>query len=606
MGGGGMVGGERGLGEKGRRVGPWLLVGAAAIWLTAPLWGTAHAVWGLPAGDLAQTGWFYDWVARQMGGTMEYLQGFNHPQPLRRIDEFPNVLDAVLASPWAFLLDYPQQYGAAQSQAVLINGLGVAWLAWALGCRGVGLVVAGVLGVCCQQVWRELYMARLNAALPGLAAAALAAWLGVLEGGLSHGRASLRAVVATALGAAAALTYPPTLALLVPAGVVLGMGRAKSARLRGVFWGMAALAAAWILVGGELEAIRRSPRASDGMAGREIVCSLGLGCAQLAERIRLEVGFLHLQDFFRLSDPATGNWLRSGLLMGAWVPALALLGSAKTRWVGGALLFWAGVLALLSLGPCPQGTETQELPMGIPGMSGRAWCALGALHDFGRLTTVASILFAALVGWACESVFGASGRKWLPWVVGGLALAGPVQAARSHLQVPGRWLAVPEISTTAFLRAAELGAVVELPFDRRVQYLSARQVPERPRVNPLNSKPRGYSASLQIRPGDRDFPFLGWLMGLGKGEVGDPPSTEELKASKVRWVLFDPERCGGGALKKLPSGSRPINRLQGWADAPPTACADEVVRALNEVLGPPQALPGQALVWDVTALPIAR
>ena len=594
-----MSGGAMSRGEIGSRAWPWVLVGATALWLTAPLWGSAHAVWGLPAGDLAQTGWFYDWVAHQLGGSMELLQGFNHPQPLRRIDEFPNVLDAVLAAPWAFLLDYPQQYGAAQSQAVLINGLGVAWLAWALGCRGVGLVVAGVLGVCCQQVWRELYMARLNAALPGLAAAALAAWLGVLEGGLSHGRAALRAGVAAALGACAALTYPPTLALLVPAGVVLGLGRVKQARLQGVLWGLAALAVAWMLVGGELEAIRRSPRASDGMAGKEVVCALGLGCAQLAERIRLEVGFTSLQDFFKLGDTAAGTWVRSGLLLGAWVPALALLVPQKTRWVGGGLLVWAGVLALVSLGPCPHATAARELPMGIPGIGGQAWCALGALHDFGRLVTVASILFAALVGWACESVVGASGRRWLPWVVGGLAVAGPVHSARSQMQVPGRWLAVPEISTTAFLREAELGSVVELPFDRRVQYLSALQVPERPRVNPLNSKPRGYSASLQIRPGDEDYPFVGWLMGLGRGAVGEPPSEQEALSSGVRWVLFDPERCGGQALKKLPSGSRPINGLQGWADAPPTACAPAVVDALTDLLGSPHTLPSQALAWRV-------
>jgi hypothetical protein len=215
------------------------------------------------------------------------------------------------------------------------------------------------------------------------------------------------------------------------------------------------------------------------------------------------------------------------------------------------------------------------------------------------LLSVASILFAALVGWACESVVGASGRRWLPWLVGGLAVAGPVHAARSQLQVPERWLAVPEISTTAFLREAELGSVVELPFDRRVQYLSALQVPERPRVNPLNSKPRGYSASLQIRPGDEDHPFVGWLMGLGRGEVGVSPTEEQAQASGVRWVLFDPERCGGKALKDLPFGSKPINRLQGWADAPPTACAPAVVEALVGLLGTPRALPSQALVWQV-------
>ena len=185
-------------------------------------------------------------------------------------------------------------------------------------------------------------------------------------------------------------------------------------------------------------------------------------------------------------------------------------------------------------------------------------------------------------------------------------MAGPLHTARSHLQVPERWLAVPELSTTAFLRDAELGSIVELPFDRRVQYLSALQAPDRPRVNPLNSKPRGYSAALQIRPGDQEHPFVGWLVGLGRGDVGSPPTEDQALASGVRWVLFDPERCGGKALKNLPFVSRPMNRLHGWADAPPTACVPAVVEALVGLLGTPQTLPSQARVWDVTALPTAR
>ena len=179
-------------------------------------------------------------------------------------------------------------------------------------------------------------------------------------------------------------------------------------------------------------------------------------------------------------------------------------------------------------------------------------------------------------------------------------LAGPVLTVRAQLSRSSSWLAVPLLATTDFLNEAADGPVVELPFDRRVQFLSALQAPGRKRVNTLNTKPRGYSSAYQIRPGDERYPFVGWLIGIGRGEpLGERPTLEEVSQSGVRWVVWDGERCGGVGLQVRGDESRPPNRLSDWADAPATACRPEILKELVSVLGQPQILPGSAMAWGL-------
>jgi len=578
-------------------------VALLAVVVAWPLWTVSTAVYGLPAGDLAQTGWFYDFVIRRLmaGASLDWLADFNYPNPLRRIDEFPNILDAVIATPVSLLFSYPQQYGASQALAVLINGLGFAWLARSMGCRGLGVLVAGGLGVCCQQVWRELYMARLNAAFPGLAGAALAAWLQVLDAERSRWERVGLALCATLLGAAAALVYPPLLLLLAPAGAWMALTRIRGASRLGILLALVAVVLACGLVGGELDEIRRSPRATDGRYGQEAICALGMACSSIDPRVRLDAGFLTLSDAFLLVGVQLDRWVRSGLLAVVWLPGLLAPVFLKNRaaWVG--ILFWAIGLSLLALGPCPEWSKAEPLSWNLGFVGTRSWCAMGVLHDFGRLLSVATLLFAVATGRVCESLCeNTRFPRLLSCIVGCLVLAGPVWTVRAQLSQSSSWLAVPVLATTDFLNEAAEGPVVELPFDRRVQFLSALQAPGRARVNTLNTKPRGYSSAYQIRPGDERYPFVGWLVGLGRGEeLGERPSLEEAHKSGVRWVVWDGERCGAVGLQARGDETRPPNRLSGWADAPATACRSEILKELLSVLGEPIILPGSAMAWGL-------
>ena len=162
---------------------PWALVLVVAAWISAPLWQSQELFFGALTGDNMQTAWFYDWVSRAIrsGEGLSLLSDFNYPSPKAREVGFPAVVDAVIAAPLAWWMDFPQQFGAAQGLAVVINALGFAWLARALGCRGLGIAFAGCLGAFCHPAWKAIHMARMNAAWPGLAAAALGAWMEILR-----------------------------------------------------------------------------------------------------------------------------------------------------------------------------------------------------------------------------------------------------------------------------------------------------------------------------------------------------------------------------------------------------------------------------------------
>ncbi len=135
---------------------PWLGVIAVACWIAWPLWSATHSFYGALTGDNIQTAWFYDWTARslQSGTGLETLSDFNYPTPYIRSVDFPAVMDAVLAAPMAWLFDWPRQFGAAQAMAVMVNALGFAWLARAMGARGLGILLAGGLGACCHPAWK--------------------------------------------------------------------------------------------------------------------------------------------------------------------------------------------------------------------------------------------------------------------------------------------------------------------------------------------------------------------------------------------------------------------------------------------------------------------
>ncbi len=572
----------------------WLILGVG-LWLTTPLWSASgHVFGGILVSDGAQGPWFYDFVARALleGGGLDRLTDFNHPAPYARQDEIPGIGDAILAAPAAWLFDWPRQYGVAQSLAILVNGLGFAWLARTMGCRGLGVALSGILGLCCTPALKELHLARVNAAWPGVPAAALAAWLDLMDRDLRPTRfhALFRLVLAAVLGAFAAATYPPFVVMLAPVGLVLAAPRLR--RAGRVEWGLALLAVALALgfLWPELEGIRDSPRVSNpecvaGTCPTEV--QPGGTLRALIPLACILEGFcpkgtlaVDVDQWFRLGD-AGGVRMGAGLAVGTWLLALLAPLHRKRRGIVWGCLACFGGLAFLALGPCAAWTEGR--PMGAANWPmfrsflPRIWCETAVLHDFGRFATMAALVAAPLSGLAVEAIDSRLKNRqgfmrWGGWLIAALAGTQSVAYTVGQLTLPHRWKEVPTLPTTAFLQQAPAGPVAELPFDSGLQFLSVMEAPGHRRINPFNAVD-GPPAS---------DPFLSWLYALGRGRLDESTSSKtHALRSGVRWVVFDPTRCRAPYMRE---------------SAP---CSDAVALELEKVLGTPEKLEQGALAWEV-------
>ncbi len=563
---------------------PWLAVLALSFWLAGPLWNASGVAFGSLVGDNVETPWFYDQVARALlaGDGWAGLTDFNHPAPVPRITDFPSVVDAILLAPLAWVLDWPQQYGAAQATVIGVNALGLAWLARALGCRGVAILLAGALGACCPPVWRELWLGRMNAAWPGLGAAALGAWLALFELPAERRTQVLRGGVAALLGALAVAIYPPLPALLIPAG--LAFGWQKSSGLRSWILPLMAVGVGGLLAGPTLLEMQLSPKATmpvcasgDWMG----MCEAGsaASAAHIGSPFIYELGF-PLAGWGLLQTPSPGALpLNEGIPLGAWVLGLLALAHPRLGLSAGWVLAWTAVLALLAMGPCPGFTDHNQWDLrAVPGIGGLvdwAWCAVGVLHDFGRLNTAAVVLAAALSAVGVEAV-----RLRIPRIGGvlaaGLALGAGGHAlgmAQGRLEDPQFWAPIPTLDSASLVAEFKTGPVAELPFDRHGQFLSVLEHPQLKRVNPFNPTDP---------PPDR-LEFHAWLYALGQGEVLEPtPSNASARQSGIGWILFDPSRCD------LPFTAKA------------RACASEIPRALHQLLGPPTREAGAVKAWKVS------
>jgi hypothetical protein len=557
--------GSRATGGPWRSALPWLVVVAFAIYAGATFWTTKDAAFaGKLSSDNVVSMWFYDVVSRSLaaGSWPEILTDFNHPRPWPRTKEFPALMDAALAAPLGWVLDYPQQWNATLGLAVLVNGLGTALLARGAGARGVGIVVAGCLGALCRPVWKDFVMARMNAVWIGLPAASLGLSLMALRMERPGLRPALRrlptAVAAGLVGALAAAVYPPYLLLFAPAALVLGAGPIW--RSRG--WALLPLGASLALGAAfawpELSSILES-RKGDFITP---VCPDAYS-ALIADAL-WNTQPTHYQG---LSMPGTAKF--------GWVLApLVLL--HRRRGAGTLLMAATALWVVLSLGPCP--AARPGLPLApeawplIGPLFPPLWAAGAPLHDFGRFAAVGVLQAAVLGGLGLDAIAGEKG--WLRRLIAlgaGIAVVGQVQFyVLSEGLAPQKWHAISEPVVSADLRAqgADAFPAAELPFDRKLQFISAIYAPG-PRLNPL-------------RPGDappQRQPFVDWLMAVGKGDLTKPtPTLADARASGLRRVYFDPTRCHGGGVKRQ-------------------ACGAPAQDALKAVLGTPEPLGQGVLVW---------
>ncbi len=544
------------------RLWPWAAVLLFWGWAAWPLllWTDRLAFAGKLTTDNIVSAWFYDFVSRGLatGGDIQWLRPLHHPRPFPTATEFPAVMDAVLAAPLGWLLGWPRQWGATQALALLVNGLGGAWLARSLGARGLGTVVAGCLAILCRPVWKDLVMARMNAVWPGFGLMALAGLITAMQARKLPG-ALLAAALAAVCGALMATIYPPALLLLAPFGLVLVLEGA-----RGASWGRRLLAGLAV-AGGlalALDELRRIAATRSGEAG--------LGTVACPDRW----GTLNAIDLWRLQPESFQGLSEPALVLTAWMAApLALLGRRRLA----AALSLLGLVAygLLSLGPCTEWAEGEPLNavdwLILGPLLREGWRLAGPLHDMTRFAGVAMLVAAVLTGLGLDALAGKGRLRGLLALALAAALPGHVQwLVLSERLSPKKWHDASVPATALFLRAlpaADRGPAIELPFDRKQQFLSVIGAPEPPRLNPL-------------RPGDNppvEEPFVQGLYRLGFGRSTEPLAPADPR--HLRWAFFDPDRCNQGGV-------------------PASACEPAVEAALEAALGPSRRLSdSRTRVW---------
>ena len=551
---------------------PWLAVFAMVCMTCWPLVATTDRVFvtNLKA-DSVITPWFYDLVARDLleGNPTDRLSDFNFPSPLATHTEFPSVWDARLFAPLAWLLDWPRQWGAVQSMAVLLNACGVMLFARGLGASGPGLMVAGALATWSRPIWKDLAAARMNSTCPGLALGALGLWLLTLERGRSAHIATVGAVL---WGVAATLVYPPYVALLIPVGALAAAGpllRASPvARLRAVGAALAVGLICWA----PLQTIIR-------IGTSRVVSSCDrLGCPNPTSTVTVAQLTRSIANF--------GTELQSSGTLAAtwWLLPVALL--APRRRVVLAIGVWGGILTALSLGPCPMWDARSKLSLdGLPANIDLWYsylvCKVQAIHDYNRLLSMAALLAAGLIG---LGIHGLARRGWLGWLVAMVVCVEPLTTAHGALMSavlqPHEWQTVAPMHTVAHQRTLppeQRGPILELPFDQSAQFLSVLEDPSVPRANPLREQD----------PPPSPTPFWRWTYAVARGEPfpSAPPTASEVAASGVRWMYFDEARC-------MDEG--------GWARIV-SHCGERSLAELRAVLGP-ERREGSLHIWDVAAI----
>lgn len=532
---------------------PWLVVLVGAVVCTADLWVDLDVVFaGKLSTDTMLTAWFHGRVAE--GALPETLDDFDFPDPYETAREFPSTADALLLAPLMRLVGWPGHWNLSIALGVVLASLGAAGVAKSTGVGDRGVIVAGLLGALCRPLWFEAVSARFNAIYPGL----------VLLG-IALGAAALRApaaasvglmAVAVAVGVAGLWVYPPWALLLLPLALV-----ALWPAVRDATWARRALLVGGGLVAAALLAFLLQDAADARVTHQQC---LRLQCPDRYHSV-------DLRDLGRTTVEIQEAMVRGGLYLAPWL--LAPLGLLARR--GGVVLLGAALgLAALSLGPCPR-SGGEAILSGLfahdPSLRPDVWCTLGGITDYGRFATAAALCLAVLGGQAAHAL--GRGPRWraaLAWLASAGVVGWVATVHLTELNDPRPWHTPTVPATARFLRDAAPGPAAELPFDRQQQFLSVLAAPGRPRVNPLKRQPRA---------GAEDD-VVAWLRALGRGEAATAPSAEAVAETEVRWVLWDPGRCGVPSVPKM-------------------ACHPTIPVRLTQVLGAPVWQEGDVRAWAV-------
>lgn len=542
----------------------------ASLWFTHPMWSSDSIVFaGKLATDNVVTPWFYDFVSRSLleGESYSLLRGFDFPNPHPRDVEFPALTDAVLAAPIGWVFDWPQQWGVVLSIAVCINAVSLQTLARAVGIGALGTLVAGLSGVLLRPVWVDLLMGRMNVATPGYAVLALAF---VLFAFPNTPQKTSRpfwvqltcAVLAAFFGGLAALTYPPFLALMIAVGIVPILFAVWRGGFRGMILPILSTGGCLWWVYGTLESMWFDQY-------RELDCNNVL-CPDRYNAVAWN-------DLFLWEAEKLQGLSYSGIQAAFWFSIPLVLFHKKLRWVGILLSIVAISYGALSLGPCPRLTPLENLDASwvplLKDLAGPIWCQATHLHDFGRFATVCSIVLALLSGVAVDALASHRFRirKCIGVFFGGWILYMAGTPLWAEYMDYNKWHEIPESPIVIFLNDKEPRNIVEFPYDRSGQFLSALGAPTHNRMNP-------------VRPTDpprSELIFYQWAYKVGRGLKPDvTPDQMDISKANMHYVFFDPSRCYGGGMKD-------------------TKCDDWVIQHITEVFGEPILMKKDILRWEL-------
>lgn len=559
---------------------PWAAVVLTTVLATIPLWSWRQHIYLMNVHtNHLRTPWFHEFMARKLaaGQWVNTLDDFDYPTPWNYLEYYPTTANTVMSAPLSWWFGWPAAWNLSIAVAVLLNGLGMALLARAVGCRGLGIAVAGALGILVQPVLKESVWGRPSAIYFGLAAASLAALLWTLPSDRPRSRARLGAAIVAGgvLGALTAAIYPPYILLLIPIGLVLCLPRLRKIRPRQLLPPLAAMGLGVVLALPSMHAIVASRVGNEFHAVKYQVCP---AAAEVVSMVNL-AGVVPTP--FPIGDVPV-----SQLALGGWLLGLMALLHPRRRRLGAWLLGIAAVFGLFALGPCPtwrfgdDGGSAGVIPV-LDVLLRPVQYLRPALTDLSRFATASAMLLAVACGLGAEALVQRARTlttkvRGTPAVLGAvlLALAGVGHVAwfwASDLTDVRLWHQVPVPDTARFLATAGGEPAAELPWSTK-QWSSVLHAPGSPRVNPLDGE--------RIQP--TDDPVVDWLNQLGMGETpGRKPTPGELAATDVRWVFHDSNGCF------------PYTLTLG------EACGGEVRRSLYEVLGGPSHLGESVLYWDL-------
>ncbi|MCB9777041.1 MAG: hypothetical protein H6742_00590 [Alphaproteobacteria bacterium] len=551
---------------------PWVLLILWVGWLTSPLYRPPVEFFGQPVGDSMSARYYFHYVSEVALGrqSADVLGPLGHPAVVPRQGEFPTIVEGYLGVPFHMLFRHPLAFQLTMAFGVLVNALGAAVLARALGARGVGILFAGVLASLSYPMWRELIRGRPNAMWIGIPLLAIGAVLLATGTGVDSERPSppLRAVPSTLTTLAlaplllfAALVYPPHCVVLAPVAVALflvGLHRRVAPRL------LLAMLAAGAAVALGWEELTRLLAFGGTRTNVEIACDV------VEKRMTLERWAVF--DTHRIVSMQAG-----GVTVGMWALApLALLrrqGRARQL----VLLLYAAFLVPVSLGVCQLYDERRPLADVLGFDFGALLAPIFGLARFYSdlhrvaIVGVALLVVASGVGLSALARITIRGRRW-PALV--LASALGVAAAWQSFELPLR---------IAFYRrpvptADHLAPIMEhvgdaplavLPFDYWDELESVLYHPANPRFHPREIQ-QGV-----IHPRD---PGLAWLYDLGWRTFRlDPPGAEVLASLGPGYVVLAPYRCAPPDLaypQRQPCDLAAFTERISAALGPPTELAD--------------------------------